>query len=52
LGKASPGKELDVLEEKMIREQGGLQKEGGTLLNKRHQMSEPRFQEATRPPRE
>jgi RHS repeat-associated protein len=52
LGKASPGKKLDVLEEKMIREQGGLQKEGGTLLNKRHQISEPRFQEATRPPRE
>jgi len=26
--------------------QGGLQKEGGELANKRHQMSEKRFQES------
>jgi len=37
-----PGTKLDVLEEKMIREHGGP----GKLANKRHQMSEKRYQEA------
>lgn len=45
LGKAKPGKDLDVLEETKIREHGGLQKEGGKLANKRHQMSETRYRE-------
>jgi len=43
LGKAPPGTKLDVLEESMIRTHGGLQKEGGTLANKRHQMREKRY---------
>jgi hypothetical protein len=46
LGNAKPGKDLDVLEESKIRENGGLQKEGGTLANKRHQMSESRYRDA------
>lgn len=33
IGKGKPGKDLDVLEESMIREKGGLQKEGGSLVN-------------------
>jgi hypothetical protein len=48
LGHAAPGKELDLLEEQMIRERGGLQREGGTLANKRHQKSQTRFEEAVR----
>jgi RHS repeat-associated protein len=44
LGRAPPGKQLDVLEEQMIRREGGIQREGGTLVNKRHQMSEKNFQ--------
>lgn len=43
LGNAKPGIHLDVLEESMIRTQGGLKKEGGTLVNKRHQMSDDRY---------
>lgn len=43
LGVAKPGKDLDVLEETMIRMYGGLKKEGGPLANKRHQMSEANY---------
>jgi hypothetical protein len=43
LGRAEPGTELDVLEESMIRQNGGLQREGGSLVNRRHQMSEGRY---------
>ncbi|NRA39136.1 MAG: RHS repeat protein [Planctomycetes bacterium] len=43
LGKAPAGKKLDVLEEDMIRNHGGLEKQGGTLKNKRHQMSEKNY---------
>lgn len=43
LGTAKPGKQLDVLEETMIRKQGGIKKEGGKLANKRHQMSEKNY---------
>jgi hypothetical protein len=43
LGRANPGIDLDALEETMIRENGGIQKEGGTLANKRHQMSNTRY---------
>jgi hypothetical protein len=43
LGRAEPGEALSVLEETRIREHGGLQKEGGSLVNKRHEMREPRY---------
>ncbi|MGB4066207.1 MAG: RHS repeat-associated core domain-containing protein [Azonexus sp.] len=43
IGRAEPGKKLDRLEEKNIRERGGIQREGGELTNKRHQMSEQRY---------
>lgn len=43
LGTAASGESLDRLEEQMIRSEGGLQKESGTLANKRHQMSEARY---------
>jgi RHS repeat-associated protein len=43
LGRARPGKKLDVLEESKIREHGGLKREGGKLENKRHQMSEENY---------
>jgi len=43
LGHANPGIDLDVLEETMIREYGGIQREGGTLVNRRHQMSDARY---------
>jgi RHS repeat-associated protein len=43
LGKAESGKKLDALEEAKIRENGGIQKEGGELANKRHQMSEKNY---------
>ncbi len=46
VGRAEPGVKLDVLEEKMIRQSGGLSKEGGTLANKRHQMSNERYKAA------
>jgi hypothetical protein len=46
LGRAEPGQALDALEETHIRRQGGLQKEGGTLANRRHQMREERYRRA------
>ncbi len=46
LGNANPGKDLDVLEEDMIRIHGGPQREGGPLANKRHQMTEKRYRGA------
>jgi RHS repeat-associated protein len=46
LGRAEPGTSLDVLEESKIREHGGIQREGGPLANKRHQMSEKRYRES------
>lgn len=46
MGRAKPGQALDVLEEDVIRLEGGLQKEGGPLANKRHQMSEKRYRAA------
>jgi RHS repeat-associated protein len=45
IGRTRPGVELSVLEESKIRELGGLQREGGTLVNRRHQMSETRYRE-------
>ena len=39
LGSAESGLDLNILEETLIRTSGGLRKEGGTLVNKRHQMS-------------
>jgi RHS repeat-associated protein len=47
LGRAQPGTELDVLEESMIRAYGGLRREGGLLLNKKHVMSESRYRAAS-----
>jgi hypothetical protein len=46
IGRAKPGRDLDVLEETKIREFGGIQKRGGRLQNKRHQMSEKRYRDA------
>ena len=46
LGTAPHGKELDVLEESMIRSHGGIESRGGTLSNRRHQMSDKRYREA------
>ena len=46
LGRAERGEALDVLEETKIRERGGLQKEGGPLANRRHQMREKRYRSA------
>jgi hypothetical protein len=46
LGTARPGSQLDVLEESMIRSHGGIERRGGKLSNKRHQMSEKRYREA------
>ncbi len=43
LGRAEPGEDLDFLEEQMIRQNGGIQKEGGPLANKRHQMCAARY---------
>lgn len=43
LGRAEPGRDLDVLEEDFIRREGGLQKEGGSLASRRHQMREERY---------
>lgn len=37
-------RKLDYLEEKFIRKEG-MQKEGGKLLNKRHQVGEQRYKE-------
>jgi hypothetical protein len=46
LGRAEPGKGLDVLEEDMMRTLGGIEREGGTLKNRRHQMREQRYRDA------
>ncbi len=46
LDRGKPGEHLDYLEEKQIREQGGLKKEGGDLANKRHQMRQERYDAA------
>ena len=46
LEKNIPRKKLDYLEEKYIKDNHGLQKDGGPLVNKRHQMTESRFEEA------
>lgn len=43
LARGRPGLDLDVLEEAHIRSNGGLLKDGGYLLNKRHQMNPSRF---------
>lgn len=43
LGRAEPGKKLDVLEESFIRDFGGIMKRGGALENKRHQMCQARY---------
>ena len=45
-GNAAPGQALDYAEETAIRNMGGLKREGGELVNKRHQMSEDRYQNA------
>jgi RHS repeat-associated protein len=42
-GKARPGLDLDILEESWIRNSGGLRKEGGTLVDGRHQMNPERY---------
>jgi len=46
LDRGTPGQDLDVREEDAIRRHGGLQKEGGRLASKRHQMSEKRYRDA------
>jgi hypothetical protein len=46
LDRGKPGKDLDVLEETNIRREGGLPKDGGTLENKRYQMSDKNYQQA------
>ncbi len=46
LGKAKPGTRLDKLEEDFIRQGGGPEEQGGTLANKRYQMSEERYRAA------
>jgi hypothetical protein len=46
VGRAEPGTDLNVLEETKIREHGGIEKEGGPLVNKRHQMTEERYRKA------
>ena len=43
IGKAKQGRNLDVYEQKMINKHGGLAKEGGSLENKRHQISRKRW---------
>lgn len=45
-GRATPGTDLDVLEKSLIRQEGGLQREGGTLVNRRHQMNERKYRAA------
>jgi RHS repeat-associated protein len=40
LGRAKPGMPLNVLEESMIRQHGGIKKYGGTPVNKRHQLTD------------
>ncbi len=43
MGQAKPGLDLNILEETWIRNAGGLRKEGGTLLNGRHEMNAGRY---------
>ena len=43
MGQAKSGQCLDRLEEDHIKLQGGIKSRGGSLDNKRHQMSEPRY---------
>jgi hypothetical protein len=45
VGRANPGKELNILEQKKINEHGGLKKKGGTLENKRNQISEKKWKQ-------
>jgi hypothetical protein len=46
LGRAKPGKDLDVLEETKIRQGGGPEKKGGKLENQRYQMNDERYKSA------
>lgn len=46
LGQTKSGQCLDRLEEDHIRLQGSIKSRGGSLVNKRHQMSEPRYRAA------
>lgn len=49
LERAKPGQQLDVAEESHIRLRGGLKgrrEDGGGVVNKRHQMSDPRYRGA------
>jgi hypothetical protein len=50
--RAKPGKDINVLEQKKINEYGGLKKNGGTLENKRNQISEKKWtQNGIEPPK-
>jgi hypothetical protein len=46
LGRAKSGKDLQVLEESMIRQHGGIGSRGGGLANKRHEMSDKNYRNA------
>jgi|LakMenE18May11ns_1017448.scaffolds.fasta_scaffold9602826_1 hypothetical protein len=46
IGRAKPGQNLNVLEETHIRQGGGPQNKGGSLANKRYQMSELNYKSA------
>lgn len=46
LGRAQPGKDLNVMEETHIRLGGGPTNKGGKLANKRYQMSEKNYRAA------
>lgn len=43
LDRAQPGRGLQVAEESQIRSHGGSRRDGGGLVNKRHEMSEKRY---------
>ncbi len=45
LGRAEPGTDLDVLEESLIRSEGGINRRGGLLENQRHQMNDQRYRD-------
>jgi hypothetical protein len=45
IGRATPGKDLDILEQKKINEYGGLKKNGGLLENKRNQIREKKWEQ-------
>ena len=45
IGRANPGVDLDVLEESFIRSEGGLERLGGSLENRRYQMNDQRYLE-------